>query len=124
MNNRNSIKITHCEEITVQPHIITLNNISIDIEKITVRDSTRMLDIIVRSETGDVTDSEIVSLIQDIIKKQCKGAEVPDLLDEGNMVQVKAFIEEVVKYTLRTYSPIARRHPELFRETPEGSPTE
>lgn len=109
---------THIEEISAPPQIIKLGKVKVDVERITARDSCRMWDIIMRAQTGEATDEEIIPVILDIVKKQNQEMSRDDLLDEGNIQEVAAFIASITKATLRTFTPILQRHPELFRVTP------
>ena len=111
-------KETHVEELSDAPHIVSIGNISIDINRISARDSSRIWDIIIRASKKQADEEELIPVIVDIIAKQTAYCTLEELLDEGTMEELQAFVGDVVKYTMRTHKPILQRHPELFRDAP------
>lgn len=109
---------THVEELQDTPHIVSIGNIRIDISRVSARDSSRIWDIIIRSAKKQADPEELIPVIVDIIAKQTAYCTLEELLDEGTMEELQAFVGDVVRETMRMHKPILQRHPELFRDAP------
>lgn len=109
---------THVEELQDTPHIVSLGNISIDISRVSARDSSRIWDIIIRSSKKQADAEELIPVIVDIVDKQTSYCTLEELLDAGNMEELQQFVGDIVKYTMQMHKPILQRHPELFRDAP------
>jgi len=98
--------IIHCEEIAVDPVIVTLGKVQVDVAKISAYNTIRMLRMIEEVKTGDANPEEATQLILDIVQEQGKDITTDDILKEGNQHQVAAFITTVTSYVLKTYKPL------------------
>lgn len=109
-------KIIHCEEVAVDPVIVTLGDIQVDVARISAYNSIRMLRLIqeVREESKDLT-AEATEIVLDIIKEQNHDYTEEALLKAGNQAQLNVFVQTVVGYTLKTYAPLTRRDNPLTR---------
>lgn len=103
------IKVIHCEEIAVDPILITLgDNVQIDVANVSAYNSIRVLELIQRSIDGTATDEDATNLVHDIVSEQHPEIDVETLLKSGNQTQLTAFINAVIINTIRTYQPFKR----------------
>lgn len=113
-------QIIRCDEVIVQPVIIQLGDISVDISRVSAYNSIRTLELIqtVRNKTAD--PQEATSIILDIIREQGQDISQEELLRAGNQAQLNRFTSELVKYVLRTYAPLeAHGYPFAVPAQPE-----
>ena len=114
------IKFIHCEEIAVDPLLITLGDIEVDIARISAYNSIRVIDMLQRISDGTAKEHDAVALITDIVKEQHPEVTEDTILKSGNHAQFSAFVSEIVKNTIRTYAPL-QKGPRPFSR-PEGIP--
>ena len=114
------VKFIHCEEIAVDPLLITLGDIEVDIAKISAYSSIRVIDMLQRISEGTAKERDAVSLIADIVREQHPEITEDTILKSGNHAQFSTFVQEIVKHTIRTYAPLQRGQRPFSR--PEGVP--
>lgn len=102
--------IIHCEEIAVDPILITLGSVTVDVAKISAYNSIRMLQLIKEVEAKEAKPAEAAELVLDIIREQGQDITQDELLQAGNQMQLNKFVQTVVKYTLKTYAPLQRAY--------------
>lgn len=115
-------KFIHCEEIAVDPIIITLGDkVQVDVSKISAYNTARTIQIIQKTREGTANPQDATNLVLDIIREQGGEATEDDLMKAGNQVQLNAFVTAIVKYTLDVYAPLKQKDAAPFRP-PAGQP--
>ena len=98
--------IIHCEEVAVDPIIVTLGDISINIAKISAYNTIRFYRIINEAEAGTADADDVARLILDIAAEQGLDLTEEDILKAGNQKQLAVFIQTVTLAVLKLYKPL------------------
>ena len=105
----NEPTIIRCEEVTPDPVLITLNKITVDVAKISVYNSVRVLKFIQDVQAGTADADEATQMVIDIVNEQGGNLNEETLLKSVNQAQLNAFVTSVIRYTVKTYAPLTAR---------------
>ena len=103
------VRYIHCEDIVVEPVILTLGNIQVDATKVSAYDSVRVLQMIQQAKTaGSVSDSAAGAVILDIIRAQNPGVSDDDITRQCTQLQLEGFVIGLSREILRTHAAMSR----------------
>lgn len=103
------VRYIHCEDIVVEPVILTLGNIQVDATKVSAYDSVRVLQMIQLAKTaGSVSESAAGAVIIDIIRAQNPGITDEDITKQCTHLQLEGFVIGLSREILRTKAAMSR----------------
>jgi len=113
------MKIIHCEEVVTDSIIITLNNIQVDVARISAYNTIRMLKLIADVGQKQASPAAAYQLILDIIQEQGGDITEDDILKAGTQTQLKHFIQTITEHVVKTYAPLKKVVDPFEQQIPE-----
>ena len=115
------MKIIHCEEVVTDPIIVTLNNIQVDVARISAYNTIRMLKLIADIGQKQADPTAAYQLILDIVQEQGGNITEDDILKSGTQTQLKLFVQTIAEHVVKTYAPIKKVVDPFEQQIPESN---
>lgn len=113
------MKIIRCEEVVTDSVIVTLNDIQVDVARISAYNTIKMMKLIVDVSKSEADPTTAYNIILDIIREQGGDITEDDILKAGNHDQLRYFVQTIAEHVVKTYAPIKKVVGPFEQQNPE-----